>query len=481
MPRGRGRGGGGGWTRRKMSRAKVPPPSSSSDEGKEEGSEEEISLSDDDGSEESNGSFESEDSGQEQRPKPKQAIARPPEGTVVRMSAGTLYSSFKCAICLGLIDTAVALLGCLHRFCEPCIEQSLRIGNKVCPVCRVKCASRRHLRRDPNIDRLIALLVPKELASGPLAPNNPIPASLPTPTPTPTASSPQHFLASESNYSALDCSHLFSADPSSPPPLGGNEFGDDIFSELSRMTPSEAADFRGRFPRLFLSNSKGTSGEPLPPPQQLSFDRFVDSEREIQRREMEKREMEKSDGKANDGRAVGKGRGRGRGRGRGFGSGTSGSMRAATEDERMGSKYSYLISERDRERPPCIVDVAPTSAQSSSVRLICQFPPGQAEAGGDPARPFVFDTSVIQASTYLAAKETQMAKQRLEREKERTKKDLKEREKRAAMNCPDEAQRRRDKRKGKKTKSGKASSSHKKKKVEHHLSSSSPSDRKSVG
>jgi E3 ubiquitin-protein ligase RNF1/2 len=44
---------------------------------------------------------------------------------------------------------------CLHRFCEECIEKSLRMGRNECPICRTFVPSRRSLVPDPNFDRLI--------------------------------------------------------------------------------------------------------------------------------------------------------------------------------------------------------------------------------------------------------------------------------------------------------------------------------------
>lgn len=67
-----------------------------------------------------------------------------------------LRSEFTCVICLDFIKNTRVVMECLHRFCEDCIEKSLRLGKKECPICRVPVPSRRSLAPDPNFDRLIA-------------------------------------------------------------------------------------------------------------------------------------------------------------------------------------------------------------------------------------------------------------------------------------------------------------------------------------
>lgn len=48
-----------------------------------------------------------------------------------------------------------AVMECLHRFCNACMETSLRRGIKECPACRVFIPSRRYMRPDGAFDRLI--------------------------------------------------------------------------------------------------------------------------------------------------------------------------------------------------------------------------------------------------------------------------------------------------------------------------------------
>jgi len=65
-----------------------------------------------------------------------------------------------CPVCLGIIRNAMTVMECVHRFCEECITKCLRLGKKECPSCRVKCVSRRSLRRDPNFDEIINAIYP---------------------------------------------------------------------------------------------------------------------------------------------------------------------------------------------------------------------------------------------------------------------------------------------------------------------------------
>jgi len=65
-----------------------------------------------------------------------------------------------CPVCLGIIRNAMTVMECVHRFCEECITKCLRLGKKECPSCRVKCVSRRSLRRDPTFDEIINAVYP---------------------------------------------------------------------------------------------------------------------------------------------------------------------------------------------------------------------------------------------------------------------------------------------------------------------------------
>ena len=67
----------------------------------------------------------------------------------------SLNSNLKCAICLGYLKEATLVMNCLHRFCNKCIHQCIRMGMKECPNCRQFIPSRRSLRRDPKFDAIL--------------------------------------------------------------------------------------------------------------------------------------------------------------------------------------------------------------------------------------------------------------------------------------------------------------------------------------
>ncbi|WZZ13857.1 hypothetical protein YC2023_106946 [Brassica napus] len=76
----------------------------------------------------------------------------------VEIDLGEIRKDVQCPICLGIIKKTRTVMECLHRFCRECIDKSMRLGNKECPACRKRCASRRSLRDDPTFDALIAAL-----------------------------------------------------------------------------------------------------------------------------------------------------------------------------------------------------------------------------------------------------------------------------------------------------------------------------------
>ncbi|KAH9360968.1 hypothetical protein HPB48_019570 [Haemaphysalis longicornis] len=82
------------------------------------------------------------------------------DSTEIAVSPSSLEEHFRCAICLDLTKNTMASMVCLHRFCQECIVPALRRGNKQCPICRTKLATKRSLRPDPNFDSLIEKLYP---------------------------------------------------------------------------------------------------------------------------------------------------------------------------------------------------------------------------------------------------------------------------------------------------------------------------------
>ena len=79
------------------------------------------------------------------------------ETSSVHISA--INVELRCPICLRLMREPMAT-ECLHRFCKDCIEKCQRQAQKQCPSCRKPIATRRSLRPDPNIKRLIEKLYP---------------------------------------------------------------------------------------------------------------------------------------------------------------------------------------------------------------------------------------------------------------------------------------------------------------------------------
>ncbi|CAA7015743.1 unnamed protein product [Microthlaspi erraticum] len=65
----------------------------------------------------------------------------------------------ECPICLEIIRKS-AVTKCGHRFCQECIEKSMRLGNHYCPTCRAHHPSRRSLKADEKFDNIIANLYP---------------------------------------------------------------------------------------------------------------------------------------------------------------------------------------------------------------------------------------------------------------------------------------------------------------------------------
>ncbi|KAL6068660.1 E3 ubiquitin-protein ligase RING2 [Balamuthia mandrillaris] len=83
------------------------------------------------------------------------------DSSTTTLQIRTLNVELTCPICLGIIRRTMTVMECLHRFCADCISKCLRLSKKKeCPTCRVHCSSRRHLRPDPNFDKLIAAIYP---------------------------------------------------------------------------------------------------------------------------------------------------------------------------------------------------------------------------------------------------------------------------------------------------------------------------------
>mmetsp|Transcript_23270 Transcript_23270/g.35387 ORF Transcript_23270/g.35387 Transcript_23270/m.35387 type:complete len:975 (+) Transcript_23270:109-3033(+) len=70
----------------------------------------------------------------------------------------SLEINLECPICLDKLKDTHIIPQCQHRFCGPCIKESLRKCNTECPSCRVHVPTRRSLRPDNVFDSLITEL-----------------------------------------------------------------------------------------------------------------------------------------------------------------------------------------------------------------------------------------------------------------------------------------------------------------------------------
>ncbi|XP_010441907.1 PREDICTED: putative E3 ubiquitin-protein ligase RING1a [Camelina sativa] len=121
------------------------------DAEKEEVEEEEVEEEEEDEEEEE----EDEEDSKETSPS---SIPGGDQSGYMEIDLGEIRKDVQCPICLGIIRKTRTVMECLHRFCQECIDKSMRLGNNECPACRKHCASRRSLRDDPKFDSLIAAL-----------------------------------------------------------------------------------------------------------------------------------------------------------------------------------------------------------------------------------------------------------------------------------------------------------------------------------
>jgi len=82
-----------------------------------------------------------------------------PSGEVLA-SLRAIRGELSCPICFRVMRETVVVKQCLHRFCSQCIQKSLRVARKECPICRIPIASRRFLRSDNDFDKLITIFFP---------------------------------------------------------------------------------------------------------------------------------------------------------------------------------------------------------------------------------------------------------------------------------------------------------------------------------
>lgn len=67
-----------------------------------------------------------------------------------------IIHSITCLICMDMMDKAVVIKDCSHRFCNACLDRwLLKVYKKCCPLCKHPVPSRRHYVRDQFFDELI--------------------------------------------------------------------------------------------------------------------------------------------------------------------------------------------------------------------------------------------------------------------------------------------------------------------------------------
>ncbi|GAU97559.1 hypothetical protein RvY_08833-2 [Ramazzottius varieornatus] len=67
---------------------------------------------------------------------------------VIRTTGRLLESELQCAICLDVLRKTMTTKECLHRFCDECIRQALRNGNKAEAYLHASSSSGPTFRRD---------------------------------------------------------------------------------------------------------------------------------------------------------------------------------------------------------------------------------------------------------------------------------------------------------------------------------------------
>lgn len=63
-----------------------------------------------------------------------------------------------CPICLDTLENPQINPDCCHRYCDHCIKSSLEKSGKHCPLCRTIITSRRSLRKDDVLDKILGMV-----------------------------------------------------------------------------------------------------------------------------------------------------------------------------------------------------------------------------------------------------------------------------------------------------------------------------------
>ncbi|GFH50237.1 hypothetical protein CTEN210_06713 [Chaetoceros tenuissimus] len=76
-----------------------------------------------------------------------------------------LKSELECSICLHTFENPYMIPECCHRFCKHCIEESLALNKKECPLCRCNVTSKRVLRKDELIGKISEVFICNDASS----------------------------------------------------------------------------------------------------------------------------------------------------------------------------------------------------------------------------------------------------------------------------------------------------------------------------
>ena len=66
-----------------------------------------------------------------------------------------INKKYDCPICSEILEDPYLIPKCCHRFCCVCIHKYIQAGNKECPTCRQQIISKRDLKRDDQMDKLL--------------------------------------------------------------------------------------------------------------------------------------------------------------------------------------------------------------------------------------------------------------------------------------------------------------------------------------
>jgi hypothetical protein len=88
--------------------------------------------------------------------KTKVDASHSPQRNPLQILRDLVTNEFECAICLHTCTDTNVNPQCGHRFCKPCIKESLTSCKHECPICRTRIPTCRTLRQDAQFDRIVS-------------------------------------------------------------------------------------------------------------------------------------------------------------------------------------------------------------------------------------------------------------------------------------------------------------------------------------